>query len=183
MPTTHIALLRGINVGGKNKLPMANLRAIFESLGCESVQTYIQSGNVLFNAKPALIKTLADNVSKQIKSELNLTVPVILRTANQLKKTIDACPFADRANADRLVHIFFLADRPTQAQLKSFNPPLAKGEQLEIIGNELHLHLPNGIAKTKLTNASLDRALKTTTTARNWRTTNKLLKLAAAPIP
>lgn len=176
MATKHIALLRGINVGGKNKLPMAKLIAVFEKLGCEDVHTYIQSGNVVFAASATLAETLPARVSTRLMKDLGLKVPVQLRSAKDLGKVLAKHPLAAGVEEGAL-HVMFLADRPTAAQLKKLDPDRSPGDSFAVVGREIYLCCPNGIARTKLTNAYFDAALDTVGTIRNWRTANKLLAM------
>ena len=176
MTSKHIALLRGINVGGKNKLPMAKLVALFEKLGCEDVHTYIQSGNVAFAANAALAKTLPAQVSARLMKDLGLQVPVQLRSARELSKALRAHPFAATVE-DSSLHVMFLADLPTATRLKKLDPDRSPGDRFSVVGREVYLCCPNGIARTKLTNAYFDAALDTVATIRNWRTATKLLAM------
>lgn len=174
----HIALLRGINVGGKNKLPMADLRGIFEDLGCTDVTTYIQSGNVAFGARGT--KTLAARVSKAIEERLGLDVPVVLRSAGELREAMANHPYTDSAVEEKWRSIMFLAGAPSRAQRNAFDPDTSCGERYELIGSEVHIEFPEGLARSKFTNTYVDRALATVSTTRNWRTVTKLLEMVEA---
>lgn len=174
----HIALLRGINVGGKNKLPMKQLVSIFEAAGCTDVQTYIQSGNVVFAASAALLKQLATRIPHAIEAELGLSVPVVLRSATQFAKAVRANPFSDEAAADpKSVHVSFLRDKPTRRALARLDPNRSPPDEIRCVGSEIYTYCPNGVARSKFTAAYFDRELETVCTARNWRTTLKLLDL------
>ncbi|MGB0714765.1 MAG: DUF1697 domain-containing protein [Phycisphaerae bacterium] len=177
-PVVHIALLRGINVGGKNKLPMATLVSMFEEAGGAEVRTYIQSGNVMFLASRTRGSKITDDVSQAIKAKLGLNVPVVVRTVGDFKKMIKANPFAEVDQPDRTVHIGFLKDKPTKANLSKLDPDRSTGDEYRVVGRHVFMHLPNGVAKTKLTNAYFDHALATTMTVRNWRTVSKILNIA-----
>lgn len=171
---SHVALLRGINVGGKNELPMAALRACFEALGCEDVRTYIQSGNVVFRAPSAL--GLADAVTARLRERHGLEVPVILRSADALVQARDACPF--RSEAPRSRHVMFLSARPPAAKVEALDPDRSPGDRFAVLGREIFLCCPNGVGRTKLTNAWFDRQLGVVSTARNWRTLETLIEMA-----
>ena len=173
MPS-HLALLRGINVGGKNKLPMRTLVQIFEELGGKNIRTLIQSGNVVFDASPRLIDTLAAKVSSRIRKDLGLSVPVQLRNARELRKALRSHPLAAGADEGALA-VAFLSDKPTAAQVRLLDPDRSPGDHFRVVGREIYLLLPNGAARSKLTNAYFDRTLETVSTARNWRTCQKLL--------
>ncbi len=109
----HVALLRGINVGGKNMLPMKDLVGMFVAAGCEDVTTYIQSGNVVFSTDAKVVEGLGSLISTQVQERFGLRVPVVLRKAAELKKVIRSNPFLQVGTADELIlHVAFLADKP-----------------------------------------------------------------------
>lgn len=174
--TLNIALLRGINVGGKNKLPMKDLAALFREAGCEDVRTYIQSGNVLFRAGATPADAIPSLISASIEDRFGYRVPVVRRTAAELRATVEANPFAG-AEADRLL-VLFLADSPDPERVEALDPNRSPGDEFAVVGREVFLHCPNGFARSKLTNSYFDSALSTTSTGRNWRTVGKLLELA-----
>jgi uncharacterized protein (DUF1697 family) len=176
----HVAVLRGINLGGKNKLAMQSVVRIFAAAGCSEVRTYIQSGNIVFNAPARVVQTLAKKISAHIASDFGLDVPVVLRSADELSAAIEANPFiAQGKDADHL-HLALLAGVPSPAKLSALDPARSPGDEFVLHGRDLYLYLPNGVAKTKLTNAYLDAKLGTVSTFRNWRTVLKLLELCSA---
>jgi len=174
MPDTRLALLRGINVGGKNKLPMRELAGMFEDAGCEDVRTFIQSGNVIFTASAGVSKGLAGVVASKIEERFGYKVPVILRTAQQLLDVVSNNPFPD---AEDMLHLMFLADRPSPAKIAALDPRRSAPDAFIVRGQEIYLHLPVGVRDTKLTNAWFDSKLGTVSTGRNWRTVTKLLAM------
>jgi len=176
MPS-HLALLRGINVGGKNKLPMATLVRFFEELGCENVRTLIQSGNVVFDAGPRQLGGLAAKVSSRIEQDLGLSVPVQLRSAGELRKALRVHPLAGAGVDEGALHVGFLAERPSAARVRKLDPERSPGDRFRVVGREIYLLCPNGVARSKLTNAYFDALLGTVSTFRNWRTANKLLAM------
>ena len=163
-----VALLRGINVGGKNILPMKALTEIFRQAGAEDIQTYIQSGNVVFRA--AYPDKVATKVREQIAVGFNLKVPVVIRSAAELAITVAANPFLQAGIDPTWLHVLFLADQPSAEQIAKLDPNRSSPDEFALIGRDLYLHLPNGAAKTKLTAVYFDSTLKTTGTQRNWRT-------------
>lgn len=176
----HIALLRGINVGGKNKLPMKDLAAMFREAGCDDVRTYIQSGNVVFRAGSALARDIPSLIGASILTRFGYRVPVVTRTACDLQEIVRVNPFAQSGfEANRLL-VLFLADVPDRALVDSLDPDRSPGDEFAVVGREVFVNYPNGVARSKLTNAYFDSRLSTTSTARNWRTVNKLLELAAS---
>ncbi len=179
MPETYLALLRGINVGGKNKLPMDRLRDLFVAAGCRDVRTYIQSGNVIFKADPTVVAVLPGVIAARIAESFGYRVPVIVRTTAQLDDVIQHNPFvAEGTDADTL-HVFFLADLPHPRNVADLDPDRSPPDTFVVRGQDVYLRLPHGMARTKLTNAYFDARLATTSTGRNWRTVTALLALMA----
>src|SRR5271154_6063977 len=107
--TSYLALLRGINVGGKNKLPMITLAEMFVEAGCKDVRTYIQSGNVIFNASPSVYSRISDRITAQIAKQLGYRTPVILRTAGQLREVLEGNPFLTLGGDEKALYVMFLA--------------------------------------------------------------------------
>ena len=173
-----VALLRGINVGGKNRMPMKELAALFVDAGCDDVRTYIQSGNVVFRTGPAVGEEISSIISASILSRFGYRVPVITRTAREFQEIVRANPFVKAgAEADKL-HFMFLAELPDGAHVEALDPHRSPGDEFAVIGSEIYLHCPNGVARSKLTNSYFDSRLSTTSTTRNWRTVQRLLELA-----
>jgi uncharacterized protein (DUF1697 family) len=173
----HVALLRGINVTGKNKLPMADLVAIFEAVGAKNVATYIQSGNVVFEAPVRLVKRLGEDVPKAIAERFGYDVPVVLRTAAEMEDTRAHSPFLSRTRDHKQLHVMFLRDRPSPAAVAALPLDRSPPDELRVIGSDVFLYLPNGMGRSKITNAWLDRQLGTVSTARNWRTVETLIEM------
>ena len=171
-----IALLRGINVGGKRKVPMAALRQVFEAAGCTDVSTYIQSGNVIFTPPKPANPGARERWETALAERFGFAVPLVLRDARAMRSIATKIPLPMRdLDTDRL-YVGFLRDNPTPVKSVSF--PTQPGEAVEWVGTELYLHLPAGVAKTKLTTPWLDRAFGTVCTIRNWRTVLALRDLA-----
>jgi uncharacterized protein (DUF1697 family) len=177
---TWVALLRGINVGGKNLLPMTDLAGLFEEAGCAGVRTYIQSGNVLFTASRARAEKLPGLIASGIADRFGYQVPVLLRTAADLGETIRQNPFLEAGASENWLHVLFLADQPDAGRAAALDPLRSPPDAYAVRGREIYLRLPNGGAKTKLTNAYFDSRLATISTVRNWRTVLKLFELAQA---
>ena len=173
----YVALLRGINVGGKNKLPMKALADMFRDEGADDVTTFIASGNVLFAATAKLAGTLASRIERRIDKDFGLRVPVVLRTAAELAAAVAKNPFVARGADENELFVMFLAAKPSGAAERELDPKRSPPDEFALVGRELYLRLPNGAARTKLTNAYFDRVLGTIGTGRNWRTAQKLLEL------
>ncbi len=175
--SVHVALLRGINVGGKNKLPMKDLADIFVDTGCANVATYIQSGNVIFEGSAALAKKVAAGVRAEIKRRFSLTIPVVLRSGEELREVVSSNPFLSAGADPEHLHVAFLSDEPSADRVAAIDADRSPGDAFRVHSRDVFLHLPNGVAKTKLTNAFFDSKLATTSTVRNWRTILKLVEL------
>ena len=175
----HIALLRGINVGGKNRLPMKDLAAMFVDAGCEGVRTYIQSGNVVFRADPTLADEMPTLISASIERQFGYEITVVTRSAPDIEAVVRANPYIEAgAEADKL-HVVFLADAPDAERIEGLDPDRSPPDEFVVRGREVYLHCPDGMARSKLTNAWFDSQLSTVSTMRNWKTVSKLLELAS----
>ncbi|MEO6575930.1 MAG: DUF1697 domain-containing protein [Polyangiaceae bacterium] len=172
------ALLRGINVGGKNRLPMKELSAIFGLAGCTEVKTYIQSGNVVCKASPTVAKKLSSFVTQAIAKTVGHDIPIVLRTAEELAAVTRKNPFLAAGAAPESLHVMFLKDEPRRPAVAALDAARSPGDEFVVQGREIYLRLPNGVARTKLTNAYFDRALATTSTMRNWRTVLELASMS-----
>jgi uncharacterized protein (DUF1697 family) len=173
----HAALLRGINVGGKNMLPMRDLAQMFAAAGCGDVRTYIQSGNVVFTAPADVVARLAADIAKRIETGFGIRVPVVLRSADELARVAMCNPFLGRDADTDALHVMFLADAPSAGAVAGLDARRSPPDEFAVVGRDVYLRCPNGVAKTKLTNAYFDSKLGTTSTARNWRTVQKLVEL------
>ncbi|HEX5226646.1 MAG TPA: DUF1697 domain-containing protein [Bryobacteraceae bacterium] len=174
----HVALLRGINVGGKNPLPMKDLVRIFEGAGGANVRTYIQSGNVIFEAPVGAAK-VGEIVSAKIEKQFGYRIPVVLRTSVELQKAIGANPFLEAGVDLKALHVYFLADIANARAIAGLDPARSAPDAFHVSGREIYLHMPNGMGRSKLTNAYFDSKLSTVSTARNWATVLKLAEMMA----
>jgi uncharacterized protein (DUF1697 family) len=163
-----------VNVGGRNKIAMGELRALFEGLGHTDVVTYIQSGNVVFSSSK---KVAAVELAAAMADRLGLAADVILRTAAEMRMVVDRHPFS--GVDETTVHVGFLTGAPTAKVIAALDVERFAPEEVVFHGADLYLHLPNGMGRAKLP-AYLDRRLKIPWTARNWRTVLKLLELTGS---
>jgi uncharacterized protein (DUF1697 family) len=179
--TRFAALLRSINVGGRNRLPMADLRALVESLGFEDVTTYLQSGNVVFSG-PGSARATAQAIQDRIAADAGLAVPVVVRSGTQLADVVRSTPYGDLGADLKTLHVTFLDSEPGDAGVRELRGRADEfgADRFEIIGTEVYLHCPGGYGETKLNNSYLERRLGVTATTRNWRTVTALADLAAA---
>lgn len=172
----YAALLRGINVGGKNTLPMEELRRLCHDLGHLDVVTYLQSGNVAF-ASGGDPKAIVAGMEGSISERCGLKVAVLLRTHPELANLAAGSPFDE--DDPKKLHVLFLSDRPKAASLSTLDQNRSPGDEFHAAGRELYLHFPNGSGRTKLTLDYFERRLGVTGTARNWNTLLRLVELTA----
>jgi uncharacterized protein (DUF1697 family) len=175
--TTYLALLRAVNVGGNNKLPMAALRQALEAKGFERVRTYIQSGNIILDAPEQDRNALARQLSELIREQFGVTSPTVIVTRDELADAIDGFPLSMRDAEEKLLHILFLADEPAAEQIAALDPNRSPGDQFQVSGRAVYLRYGSGAGASKLTNAWFDRQLDTVSTARNLRTCTTLLAM------
>lgn len=176
----YVALLRGINVGGKAKLPMKVLVGIFEESGATEVQTYIQSGNVVFEAAGAgEAAEIAAWVTTEIAGRFGYPGKIVLRSAEEMQSAYASNPFLKAGADPEALHVYFVAEVPDAAGVEALDPERSPGDSFAVVGREIYLHLPGGMARTKLTNAYFDGKLGTVSTARNWRTVGVLAGMMA----
>lgn len=178
MPT-YIAMLRGINVSGHNIIKMEQLRASFVTLGFGNIKTYVQSGNVVFEARNDSAANLAKKIERKMTRDFGFSVPVVLMTSKRMEETFKRCPFVKRPNIDHSkLHVTFLSDDPPETALEQLQPLGVKPEQLRIVGREIYLYCPHGYGRTKLSNTAIEKKLSVRATTRNWNTVNTLLAMA-----
>jgi uncharacterized protein (DUF1697 family) len=176
-----IAMLRAVNVAGYQKLNMEALRTLCGGLGLRDVQTYIQSGNLVFRADTGDPETLARKIEDGIHRKYGFRPDVIVRTTSELRKVIANNPFAGRPEVapNRLLVVFMASAPARQAREQVLAIP-CEPEELHIKGRELYIYYPNGMARPKIPMARIEKLLATSSTGRNWNTVNKLLSMAAA---
>ena len=171
----HIALMRGINVGGNNKLPMKELARLFTEAGCRDIHTYIQSGNVVFDPAGRDLKKVAAHVEHGIRMEFGFDSPVVLRTEDEMLKAVADNPFP---GDEEILSVVFLSGVPAPEAVAALDPARSPGDRFIVRGGEIYLHLPNGLGKSRLTNTWFDSKLKTVSTIRNWKTVLRLVEMA-----
>lgn len=174
---TYIALLRGINVVGNHALPMKQLIQHFESLGCDNVRTYIQSGNVVFQSASKLSSRLCENIAKRIEQSHGFAPQVLILTAELVERAMRANPFPEGEAEPRSLHLFFLATKPKSPDLHSLDRLKTNTERFRLVDQVFYLHTPDGFGRSKLA-ARAERLLGVPATARNWRTVKTLVEMA-----
>jgi uncharacterized protein (DUF1697 family) len=174
-----ISMLRGVNVGGHNKIKMDALRALYESLRLRGAQSYVQSGNVIFRTEERDLARLTKRIEGGIEEKFGFRPEVILRTATELRNVIAKNPFAKRNGIEpHKLLVTFLASDPGREAREKVLQIKCHPEELRIDGRELYIYFPNGIGGSKLSWAALGKTLKTPGTGRNWNSVTKMLEMA-----
>jgi uncharacterized protein (DUF1697 family) len=174
-----ICLLRGVNLGGHRKVPMADLRSLCAALKLDDAQTCLQSGNVVFRTRERDLDTLARRIEDGLERKFGFRPDVMLRTTAELRDVVAGNPFAARKGLEPAkLAVVFLARDPGQEAREAALRIKATPEELRVGVRELYIYFPNGMARPNLSPAQLEKALKTPGTARNWNTTRKLLEIA-----
>lgn len=172
-----VALLRGINVTGRNKIPMVALKQVCAGLGWKDVATYIQSGNVGFSA-PGTPAALEAALEEGIQQAFGLSIPVVVRSRDEWERIAAANPFRKACETQAKLVMCVVGKLPLRKEtVAELTPRAAAGERIERAGEALWIHFPEGVARSKLTPASIDKAAGSPMTARNWNTVLKLLEI------
>jgi uncharacterized protein (DUF1697 family) len=178
MPSTpQVALLRGINVGGNNMLPMARLRELSEGLGHTGVRTHLQSGNLLLTAATPPERT-ASTLEEAVAAEFGFRVRILVRTREELAAVVAESPFAAREPDGARLFVLFLSDPVDPERLAGIDPLAYGTERFHAGRREIHLWCPEGYRDAQLPKVLSDRRLGVAVTARNWNTVTKLLAMA-----
>jgi uncharacterized protein (DUF1697 family) len=174
-----ISMLRGINLAQHRRIKMDALRALYESLGLRDPQTYVQSGNVVFKTRERSLPALRKHIEGAIQQSFRFHSDVILRTTSEMRDVIAKNPFATRKEIEpgKLL-VTFLVSEPSSEAREKFLAIKTDPEELRINGRELYIYYPNGIGRSKLSPALIDRALKIPGTGRNWNSVTNLLEIA-----
>jgi uncharacterized protein (DUF1697 family) len=174
----YVALLRGINVGGNKKVPMARLRELMEGLGYTDVATLLQSGNAVFTSKEKSPAKVVKQLEVAIAKEFGFEVSVVLRTRDELAAAIQANPLPGAEDAPSQFLVTFLSDVPDPKRLKEIDPAAYLPDEFRVVEREIYARFPNGVGNSKLATVLGGPRLGVTPTARNWNTVTKLLELA-----
>lgn len=176
---TYISILRGINVSGHKMIKMDALKQLYVDLGFSNVQTYIQSGNVVFQSQSQNTNEIATQIEEKISEIFKFEVPVLVLEFEELKSIIAQNPFTKDLNKDvSSFHITFLKEIPSEENCNKIKDLQSNNDEFLIIDKSIYLYCPNGYGNTKLNNNFLENKLKTTATTRNWKTVNELVKIA-----
>lgn len=177
--TTYISILRGINVSGQKMIKMDAVKEMYEDLHFRNIQTYIQSGNVVFQYYKSKQKDLELTISHQLQNKFGFDVPVIVLETVELKNIIEGNPYKDDQTKN-ISHLYvtFLSSRPERIDTEMIYQKKSPTEEFSLTEKAVYLYCPNGYGKTKLTNTFFENKLKVGATTRNWKTTIELLNIA-----
>lgn len=177
--TTVVSMIRGINVAGARPLKMSRLRQICEEIGFRAVRTYLQSGNVVFEARGAKLVRHAAALERAIKEEFGYEVSVAALSREEISEVVASNPLVGLKSVDpAFLHVTFLVGQSPAPTLERSRLPLGPGEDAVQVGAAVYLYCPNGYGNTKINNAFFERALSTSATTRNWRTVLALDQMA-----
>lgn len=172
----YVAFLRGINVGGKNKIKMETLREVCTKLGFENVKTYINSGNVIFEASKSDDKKLAAQIEKAIEREFGLNIKTMVRSVDEIKNIVENNPFAGQFENDKDLHVFFLDEEMPKEKVELLLSNNNENEQYFVRNREIFCLLKVSVLDSLMGKDYITKKLKVSSTARNWRTVNKVLE-------
>lgn len=176
---TYIGLLRGINVGGRNKLPMRELRQLLENLGLRRVRTYIQSGNVVFESAKANREELAAGITDAVEQKHGFHPEILLVEPEELRRAMAENPYPEAEATPKTLHLTFLSSPPKNPDMESLEKLRQEDERYALQGKVFYLHAPKGIGKSKLA-AHIEKAMGVRGTARNWRSVAAIMAMAEA---
>ncbi len=176
--TAYVALLRGVNVGGNNRVPMAELRTVAAACGFGDVATYIQSGNIVFTSRLGA-KRAARDLHEAILASMGVDTRVVMRTADHMQSMLQQNPFLARGVDPKLLHTVFLYEESTP-KLEAVEPEVYAPDEIVTVGNEAYVYAPDGLGRSKLANDTMMRKLGVLGTTRNWRTCTTLAEMTAS---
>jgi uncharacterized protein (DUF1697 family) len=176
---TYISILRGINVSGHKMIKMDALRKMYSDLNFKNVQSYIQSGNVVFQDKKIKHKDLESKIAKEILREFGFEVPVMVKELEEFVTVLNNNPFLINRNEDNTkLHVTFLSQEPQQLEVDKIKDGQYASDEFIVFGKAVYLFCPNGYGNTKLNNTFFEKKLHVVATTRNWKTINELIHIA-----
>ncbi len=178
MPS-YIALLRGINVSGQKIIRMNDLRESLDRLKFKNVQTYIQSGNVIFQTSRISTAILSEKIKNKIQKDFGFDVSVVTKISSDFKKIIESNPYAKRRGVDlSRVYVTFLSYFPQEDRFQKLDSICSGKDEYVYVGKEIYFYCPNGYGKTKFSNTVVEKLLAVTATTRNWATVKELYRIS-----
>lgn len=173
---TYIALFRGINVGGRHSIKMADLRSLLEDIGLHNVNSYIQSGNVVFRGESIDTAELSEQISMAIADKYDFQPKVLILKKKEFLRIVEANPFPEAESEDRRLHLLFLTEEAKNPDIAGLEEVKKDSEQFELTENAFYLYAPEGVGRSKLV-SRIDRLIGVQTTGRNWRTIRKIREM------
>lgn len=177
----YIALLRGINVGGHKPLKMDSLKSLFLDLGFTNILTYIQSGNIVFEAKHDNKDSIEQLIEKEILKKFNFEVPVMILTTSELNEVISNNSFLPN-NEESFLHVTILKDHPKESIKELFKETVNSTNEISFIKKTIYLNCINGYSNTKFTNSYIENKLKVKASTRNWKTIKAIYNIACSTL-
>ncbi|MFZ5876092.1 MAG: DUF1697 domain-containing protein [Nitrospirota bacterium] len=177
MINTYIALLRAINAGGVNSLPMKDFVKLLDSMRLDNVKTYIQTGNAVFHAKETAVAGLPDKIKATIQRSRGFTPEVILLRLDELESAIASNPYPEADSDPKTLHLTFLLRAPRAPDLTALEKIRKNSERFALKGRVFYFHAPDGVARSKAF-SRIEKSLGVVGTARNWRTACRILEMA-----
>lgn len=178
--TAYIAMLRGINVSGQKAVRMERLRESCAALGFLDIQTYVQSGNVVFREREKSPSDLSKAIAGAILGDFGFEVSILIRTSKEMKAVIERNPFLKDRGVDRSkLYTTFLLEGPLKGDLKNLEKFSSEADRFYIGRQEIYLYCPGGYGRTKISNTAIEKALSLRATTRNWKTVNALFEMAS----
>jgi uncharacterized protein (DUF1697 family) len=176
---SYAALLRGVNVGGRGKVAMEDLRGLFEALGFTDVASYVQSGNIVFTSGTPIKDTaeLARTIEHKVSKDLGVESSVLIKSGDELRTILQSNPLVDRTDDPAKLHVTFLAQKPDAEHLAKLPEGGDGTDELVVVGQEVYLFCPGGYGNSKLNNTFIEKRLAVRATTRNWRTVTKLVEM------
>ncbi len=176
-----VSMLRGVNLGPHNRIKMDALRALYESLGLRDVQSYVQSGNILYRTSKRDLEAVARQVEEAMLERHGIRTAIVQRSCEDLRGVVERNPFAGREGIDPArLGVTFLREDPGQAARDQAAALAVGPEEMHLTGREMYVYYVNGFARTKFPGVAIEKTLKTTGTTRNWNSVTKLLELSEA---
>jgi uncharacterized protein (DUF1697 family) len=178
VPVRKVALLRGVNVGGNNRVPMAHLRELMQELGYEDVRTHLQSGNAVFTAPRTPPPQAAREIENKLERHLGLSIRVLVRTRDELARVVSANPLPEAVSEPSRLLVTFLSAPPDPERLRELDPADFEPDRFGVGEREVYVWCPEGVRTIKLSYAFWEKRFGVVATARNWNTVTRLLALA-----
>ncbi len=176
----YIAMLRGVNVGGHNTIKMDALQGLCQGLGFRNVETYVQSGNIVFQTATDNPAVLSKRIGETVLHSFGFNIPVIVRTSKEMRNVIGNNPFLKEKGIDSFkLHVTFLSETAQKGSEKKLETLATSPDRFYPASHEIYLYCPGGYGRTRLSNNAIEKALSVEATTRNWKTTNALFEMVS----